>query len=140
MAWTERWAPSIAVIVAALVALGGSFYSAQRSVDASNSTVRTVKEQFVQQNEAELAQLRRTSYIAYLTEAEKFYQAGNPDESSLRVQEAKALIVASPDVRIKVQALDKELLHPPTNQGSTDKYYLSARGEFLDAVAKEAGR
>jgi hypothetical protein len=139
----KAWSIWIPVVVAT-VALIGTLY-------AAHTTVTTVKTQFSQHQAASLNLLRRNTYIGWVKEAEVFYQADNGDESALRLEEAKALIVATKPTRQAIVRLETNLVDPkPVNAdcsngetprqhscGLSDKAYRRLRSAFLAAATTE---
>ena len=93
-----------------------------------------IKTSFKQQRQAEVQDLRRTTYVAYLQAVEKAYQAtdASPQEPAVKSARDLVLIVGTPEVRGNAETLMEAAL------GGDDKKYLAAREEFVKSAQREA--
>ncbi len=148
----------ITTIVVGLLVAAGTFYTANASERASNkasdSTVNSIRLTLQGRNAAQLTALRRSDYIHFLAEAEKFRNIANPtasDEAALSLQEGNSYINAGKTVQRDVADLFQVLDDPKTyfhhhhlkwlgDKTNTDPEYFILRNRFLTDASTELAR
>jgi hypothetical protein len=127
----ESKVPIIATVIVAIIALIATVIAGSIS---GRYALEGIKASFSQQRQAQVQDLRRTTYVSFLQSAEKAYQAkdGTPHEPALKSSRDLVLIVGTPEVREKANALVLAAL------AGKDKEYSAARVAFVDSAQREA--